>query len=499
MKLFVATKNPHKLAEIRAILDLPSLSLVGLESFPDLPDVDEDCETFEGNARKKAVEMAAATGLWALADDSGLEVDALHGAPGVRSARYAGEPCDYRANNAKLLRELQGVKDRRARFRCALALAHPDGTVRSLEGCCEGVIADEPRGDNGFGYDPLFIPEGYSSTFAEMSETTKNAISHRAEALRRARREWGEALSAPRRRRRVLVLINPRSGIPRSLDALQRATEKAWERHGVALYYQFSHSAEDGVAKARSAVADGFGTVLVVGGDGTISSVGRALVGTDTALGAIPTGSGNGFARHFGIPLQVERAVEALADAETVLIDAGIAGDRMFLVTCSMAWDASLVRSFEKTPIRGVLPYLFAGVHEFFQYEPQDITVEIDGAAPTSFKAPMVFTVANMTQYGGGARIAPQARPDDGYLELVVALRQDVPKLVANIGRLFDGSLNRLPEVETRHFRRMVVRRAQAAPVQMDGELVEADTDIEVAIRPQALHVLVPRNRKEGA
>ena len=264
MKLFVATKNPHKLAEIRAILDLPSLSLVGLESFPDLPDVDEDCETFEGNARKKAVEMAAATGLWALADDSGLEVDALHGAPGVRSARYAGEPCDYRANNAKLLRELQGVKDRRARFRCALALAHPDGTVRSLEGCCEGVIADEPRGDNGFGYDPLFIPEGYSSTFAEMSETTKNAISHRAEALRRARREWGEALSAPRRRRRVLVLINPRSGIPRSLDALQRATEKAWERHGVALYYQFSHSAEDGVAKARSAVADGFGTVPVV-------------------------------------------------------------------------------------------------------------------------------------------------------------------------------------------------------------------------------------------
>jgi len=493
MKLFVATKNPHKLAEIRAILDLPGLKLAGMESFPDMPDVVEDRATFEGNARKKAAEMAAATGLWALADDSGLEVDALRGAPGVRSARYAGEPCDYAANNAKLLRELKGVKNRRARFRCAVALARPDGAVQCVEGRCEGVIAEEPRGNNGFGYDPLFVPEGYSSTFAEMGEATKNAISHRADALRRARREWADALSAPRTQRRVLVLINPRSGIPRSLDSLQRATEKAWNRHGASLYYRFSHSAEDGVSKARAAVADGFGTVLVVGGDGTISSVGRALVDTDTALGAIPTGSGNGFARHFGIPLQVERAVEALADAETVLIDTGIAGNRMFLVTCSMAWDASLVRSFEKTPIRGIFPYIFAGMHEFFQYEPQDIIVEIDGAAPQSFKEPMVFTVANMTQYGGGARIAPQARPDDGYLELVVALRQDVPKLVANIGRLFDGSLNRLPEVETRHFRRMVVRRARAAPIQIDGELVEADAEVEVAIRPEALHVLVPR------
>lgn len=190
MKLVIATRNPHKLVEIRAIFDEPGLELVAADAFPDVPDVEEDGETFEANAVKKAVALCRATGLWAMADDSGLTVQALGGAPGVRSARYAGEPVDTKANNTKLLKALEGEADRRAAFVCVMALAEPDGSTRTVEGTCSGTIAYAPRGGNGFGYDPIFIPDGTDATFAEMAPEQKNRLSHRAAALCNARRAW---------------------------------------------------------------------------------------------------------------------------------------------------------------------------------------------------------------------------------------------------------------------------------------------------------------------
>jgi diacylglycerol kinase family enzyme len=157
-----------------------------------------------------------------------------------------------------------------------------------------------------------------------------------------------------------------------------------------------------------------------------------------------------------------------------------------------MAWDASLVRSFDKSGVRGIFPYIFAGVNEFFQYHPQPFHATMDGVRTRTFQNPMVFTVANLTQFGGGAKIAPQAQPDDGQLELVVALRQDVPKLVGNIGRLFNGSLNSIPEVISERFKEMKVERERPSPVQLDGDLAEAGTDIEIRVQPKALNVLVP-------
>ena len=152
MKLLVATRNKHKLEEIRQIFALPGLTLLAADDVPGLPeDVVEDAATFEGNALKKARELCRASGLWTLADDSGLEVAALNNAPGVYSARYAGEPCSYPANNAKLLRELEGKADRRARFRCVIALCAPDGREWTVEGRCPGRIIVELRGANGFG------------------------------------------------------------------------------------------------------------------------------------------------------------------------------------------------------------------------------------------------------------------------------------------------------------------------------------------------------------
>ena len=191
MELLIATRNRHKLAEIRAIFAPAGCELLAADDVPGLPsDVEEDADTFEGNALKKARALRDASGMWTLADDSGLEVAALGGAPGVRSARYAGEPCDNARNNEKLLAELRGVEDRRARFRCVLALCAPDGREWTLEGVCNGRIALRPSGGEGFGYDPLFLPDGHDTSFAAMAPEEKNRISHRARALARAAEAW---------------------------------------------------------------------------------------------------------------------------------------------------------------------------------------------------------------------------------------------------------------------------------------------------------------------
>ena len=196
MKLLIATHNLHKLQEIREILSLPGLELVSTRDIPGLPaDVDEDAGTFEGNALKKARVLGQASGLWTLADDSGLEVAALGNAPGVYSARYAGPACDYAANNAKLLAALRGKPDRSARFRCVIALRAPDGREWTVEGSCPGRIIEAPRGSSGFGYDPLFVPDGRTETFAELAGPVKNALSHRGNALRTAARAWRQLLA----------------------------------------------------------------------------------------------------------------------------------------------------------------------------------------------------------------------------------------------------------------------------------------------------------------
>ena len=190
MKLIIATRNPHKLEEIHAIFNFRGLEVCSAFDFPEIPDVVEDGDTLEANAIKKAAEICRATGLPALADDSGLEVEALNGEPGVYSARWSGEGCTYHDNNLKLLRELAGKSNRHARFRTVIALALPGEKPQTVEGSVQGLIIEEMRGDQGFGYDPLFIPDGYNQTFAELPAKVKNRISHRARALNAAANVW---------------------------------------------------------------------------------------------------------------------------------------------------------------------------------------------------------------------------------------------------------------------------------------------------------------------
>ena len=182
MRLVCASANPDKVAEIQAILG-DSIELAPRPT--DVPDVVEDADTLLGNARLKAAAIGAATGEPAVADDTGLEVDALGGAPGVYSARYAGDGCTYADNVAKLLAELSDRTDRSARFRTVAIVVWPDGSETAIEGECRGRIATAPTGDSGFGYDPIFVPDdGDGRTFAELSADEKHAVSHRGRAFR---------------------------------------------------------------------------------------------------------------------------------------------------------------------------------------------------------------------------------------------------------------------------------------------------------------------------
>ena len=215
MKLVLATRNQGKVRELTEMLrgyqvsvtncqsqeacDSPDTSLTGnreptakqyevisLNAYPDAPEVIEDGKTYMENAAKKASVIAAYTGYLTLADDAGLEVDALNGAPGIHSKRWAGEDATDAIRIAKLLQALEGVTDRRARFIAAIAVVHPDTAPEGVLGVCEGHIRHTPVGESGFGYDPVFVPDGYDQTFAELGEEIKNQMSHRAKALQQA-------------------------------------------------------------------------------------------------------------------------------------------------------------------------------------------------------------------------------------------------------------------------------------------------------------------------
>ncbi len=183
-KLVLASRNKNKIEEMKALVDDLGIEVYSALDFPELQEVDEDQDTLEGNALKKARYVHQQTGLPALSDDTGLEVDALDGAPGVYSARYAGENATYQDNVLKLLREMSGKKDRTAQFRTVVALVTA-GSEHTFEGVCKGEIIDHQRGEKGFGYDPVFLPEGFDQTFAELDSKIKNEISHRGRAIQK--------------------------------------------------------------------------------------------------------------------------------------------------------------------------------------------------------------------------------------------------------------------------------------------------------------------------
>lgn len=181
-RLILATRNAHKTGEIRLILG-DRFEVLDVTSFPELPEIDETGTTFLENARLKALGISRLTDGWVLADDSGLEVDALGGAPGVWSSSFGGEEGNHALNNQRLMKEMDGKSDRKARFRCTLVLAKDGKEKGVFLGTVDGMIAESPSGNGGFGYDPLFIPDGHNATMADLGAGVKSRLSHRAKAI----------------------------------------------------------------------------------------------------------------------------------------------------------------------------------------------------------------------------------------------------------------------------------------------------------------------------
>lgn len=188
-ELLIATRNSKKKRELQTIIGNWDVKILTLDDIADIPEVVEDGATFADNAIKKARTTAALSGFITLADDSGLEVDALGGAPGIFSARFSGLDANDEKNNRKLLALMQNVSEikRTAQFVCVIAIATPEGSVQTVQGVCRGIIETDGRGQSGFGYDPLFTPAGFNKTFAELSDHEKNEISHRGKALQAAK------------------------------------------------------------------------------------------------------------------------------------------------------------------------------------------------------------------------------------------------------------------------------------------------------------------------
>ncbi len=192
--LVIATKNQGKIIEIRDLLTRFAVKLRSLDDFGPIPEVEEDAKTFDENAYKKASFTAKILGIPALADDSGLMVESLDGVPGVFSARYAGEHATDEQRIAKLLKALKGKTNRKAAFECVLSIAVPSGPALTYEGRCEGLIAEQPAGQNGFGYDPIFFYPPLNKTFAQMTLAEKSQVSHRGKALNELKQEFDKVL-----------------------------------------------------------------------------------------------------------------------------------------------------------------------------------------------------------------------------------------------------------------------------------------------------------------
>ena len=291
--------------------------------------------------------------------------------------------------------------------------------------------------------------------------------------------------------KQVLVLINPKSGIGgpyRYISAIQ----EVWDNDEHDVFFQFSQSAEDGAEKIRRAIKNGLDTVLVVGGDGMVNTIGCELVGTNINLGVLPAGSGNGFARHFKIPMHPLAAAQALLNGCATPIDVGKANDRLFFVTCSLAWDGALVESFEKYPFRGLVPYVLAGAQQLLEYRAQPFQVDIDGEE-INLKHPLIFTIAKLSQFGSDFLVAPDAIADNGKLELVAIEKNDMPLVLAQVHRFIEKTFHHHPLVINRHFQKMTVRRQNNSPVQLDGEIFNTSHDVTIEVLPSALNVIVPQ------
>jgi YegS/Rv2252/BmrU family lipid kinase len=286
-------------------------------------------------------------------------------------------------------------------------------------------------------------------------------------------------------------LVNPYAGMPLVRSQVYAFIEKAFLRSDWDFDIKILRERGDGAAEARRAAEANLDLVVGVGGDGTLHDIGNGLVATRTALGIVPYGSGNGYARALGIPLDPQRAVQSLQSGSAVPLDVGEVAGSFFLSTAGVGLDATVGQEFEKSPIRGGIPYFGIAFRELLAYQPVAVRIEI-GESQHEFRS-LLVTVANTNQFGLGAVIAPKARPDDGLLDVVVIEEVSVLEALLQTPKLFLGEIDQLPNVKIFQTPRVRVVLDRKVPGHLDGEPSDLPSEITFAVRPGALRVWLPQ------
>lgn len=307
-----------------------------------------------------------------------------------------------------------------------------------------------------------------------------------SEANENSRFENGGTL----KRKKVLFIRNPKSGILRTHKLIRKAVERNFANSQ--FDYKFIETEYKGHAHelAKKAVANGYDIVVAIGGDGTTNEIGSALLNTDTLLGVIPLGSGNGLARGLHIPLSPLRAARTLREGKVKTIDAGIIEDRIFFIVTGFGFDAVIGKTFNEQNIRGLIPYFTIGFREYAAYKPEVFILKFDGkqvAVPALF-----VTIANFRGWGGGAVISPDAKYDDGLLDICAIHRTSWLYIVANLYKLFTGGVVKLRKYSRYQAKSVEIIRERSGPYHYDGESTEGGATLHASIIPNALKVIVP-------
>ena len=300
----------------------------------------------------------------------------------------------------------------------------------------------------------------------------------------------------PNMSRKIKFIINPKSGFNKNPHRILRWIDTMVKPSGIAYDICYTKKPGDATSLAEEAVDQGFNIVAVVGGDGTINEVGRALFHSDVTLAVIPAGSGNGFARNFKIPLKQQQAIKLLLNPRIIPIDIGKINDHYFFNVAGFGLDAHISESFEKFAVRGPLSYFWVGVRAFFDFRPEKVTIKFDQQKIET--SPLVVSVVNAPEYGNGAIISPRAKPDDGFLDLTILDRMSFWKAVANLIRLFNGTIDQVADFHSYPVTSLEIDRSAPGPIETDGNPHHEGTHLKIEIIPKSLQVLVGPKFRSG-
>lgn len=290
--------------------------------------------------------------------------------------------------------------------------------------------------------------------------------------------------------KKVIFVLNPISGINRRPEKIVQWIKELWEDAGVGYEILKTTHRGQGVELAREAAAAGAAMVVAAGGDGTINEIGRGLIGSDTALGIIPAGSGNGFARNIDIPLDQKKAIALLKNPAFKKFDAGKINDHYFFNVAGSGLDAEVTAGFAQSPIRGPVPYFLIGVREYFRFEPQPMIIKMDHREIR--RTPMMISFANLPEFGVNATIAPNARPDDGLLDICIINPLSLWRSLIHSHKLFNGRIEEIEEVEIYRARNVKIFRFNEGPIHTDGDLHFEGAQLNIQVLPGQLKVAVP-------